>query len=113
MKKLVFLLLSICVISFWSCKSKSQQAETASVNDVEERWKSFPLPPVDVQQPYPDEAGSKLYFTIVENPEAFIREEINKVNAKLPAFQRISKVVFRDTDFARSPAMKILRNQQR
>ena len=49
----------------------------------------------------------------LENPEAFIREEINKVNAKLPAFQRISKVVFRDTDFARSPAMKILRNQQR
>ena len=47
------------------------------------------------------------------DPEGFIREEINKVNAKLPAFQRISKIVFRDTDFARSPAMKILRNQKR
>ena len=79
MKKLVYLLLSICVISFWSCKSKSQQAETASVNDVEERWKSFPLPPVDIQQPYPDEAGSKLYFTIVENPEAFIHEQSRRV----------------------------------
>ncbi|MBQ7912736.1 MAG: acyl--CoA ligase [Clostridia bacterium] len=47
------------------------------------------------------------------DPEAFIREEINKVNAKLPAFQRISKIVFRYEDFKRSPAMKILRNQQR
>ena len=49
----------------------------------------------------------------LEDPEAFIREEINKVNAKLPAFQRISKIVFRYEDFKRSPAMKILRNQQR
>ena len=47
------------------------------------------------------------------DPETFIREEINKVNAKLPAFQRISKIVFRYEDFKRSPAMKILRNQQR
>ena len=47
------------------------------------------------------------------DPEAFIREEINKVNAKLPAFQRISKIVFRYEDFQRSPAMKILRNQKR
>ena len=47
------------------------------------------------------------------DPEAFIREEINKVNATLPAFQRISKIVFRYEDFKRSPAMKILRNQQR
>lgn len=47
------------------------------------------------------------------DPESYIREKINEVNAKLPAFQRISKIVFRDTDFARSPAMKILRNQNR
>ena len=41
-----------------------------------------------------------------------ITEEINKVNSKLPSHQRIGKIVIRDTDFKRSPSMKILRNQQ-
>ena len=47
----------------------------------------------------------------IENAEEFIREEIHKINVTLPSFMRINKVVFRDTDFVRSPSMKILRNQ--
>jgi hypothetical protein len=79
MKKLFYLLLTVCIVSLGGCKGKSQSSGTTLVSDVEERWKSFPLPPVDIQQPYPDEEGSKLYFTIVENPEAFIHEQSRRV----------------------------------
>ena len=45
------------------------------------------------------------------DPEQYLREEINKVNEKLPSEQRINKIVIRETDFVRSPSMKIVRNQ--
>ena len=71
MKRLVYLLLSICIVSSWSCTGKTQQAE--------DPWASFQLPPVELKQPYPDEAGAKLYLTIVEDPEAFIHEQSRRV----------------------------------
>ena len=46
----------------------------------------------------------------IEDVEAHIREEVNKVNATLPSFERINKIIIRDTDFVRTPAMKIARN---
>ena len=45
------------------------------------------------------------------NPAAYIREGFAGVNMNLPAGQKISEIVIRTTDFARSPSMKILRNQ--
>jgi len=51
----------------------------ALVDDSSERWKSFPLPPVEVKQPYPNETGSMLYFAIVENPEEFIHIQSRRV----------------------------------
>ena len=47
----------------------------------------------------------------VADADAYLREEINKVNATLPSIQRINKIVIRETDFVRSPSMKIVRNQ--
>lgn len=47
-----------------------------------------------------------------EDKNAFIKEQIGKVNAKLPSFMKISKVVIRTEDFKRSPSMKIVRNKQ-
>ena len=47
-----------------------------------------------------------------EDPIAYLREQIYEVNRTLPTYQRVSKVVVRDTDFKRSPSMKILRNQK-
>lgn len=38
-----------------------------------------------------------------------IVEECEKVNASLPAFERVSRITVRDSDFARTPAMKIIR----
>ena len=47
-----------------------------------------------------------------EDPTAFLREQLNEVNRTLPGFERVSKIIIRDTDFKRSPSMKILRNQK-
>lgn len=46
----------------------------------------------------------------ISDIEAYIKEEVSKINATLPSFERINKVVVRDTDFVRTPAMKIARN---
>ena len=45
------------------------------------------------------------------DPEAYIREEVKKVNNSLPSFMRVSKVIIRKEDFVRTPAMKIIRGK--
>ncbi|MBO7638986.1 MAG: hypothetical protein J6S91_08425 [Treponema sp.] len=40
---------------------------------------------------------------------AFMTKQLEEVNSKLPSFQRVSKIVIRDTDFERTPSMKIKR----
>ena len=44
-----------------------------------------------------------------ENKAAYIKEELEKINHTLPPFQRISKIIIRDSDFQRTPAMKKVR----
>ena len=44
-----------------------------------------------------------------EARKAFAVSELEKVNRTLPGFQQVSKITVRDTDFARTPAMKIVR----
>ena len=40
---------------------------------------------------------------------AFLKAELEKINAKLPAFQRVNKITVRTSDFERTPSMKIVR----
>lgn len=40
-----------------------------------------------------------------------IRWKVDEINSTLPTFKRINKVVIRDSDFIRSPSMKIVRNK--
>ena len=47
----------------------------------------------------------------ITDVESYLKEKVAEVNQKLPAFQRINKVVIRDADFVRSPSMKIVRSQ--
>ena len=47
----------------------------------------------------------------IEDPEAYFREEVRRINETLPSFERIQKIVLRDTDFPRTPAMKIDRKK--
>jgi long-chain acyl-CoA synthetase len=46
----------------------------------------------------------------IEDINAYIKAEFERVNKTLPTFERINKLVIRDTDFIRTPAMKIARN---
>ena len=45
----------------------------------------------------------------VENPQKFIEEKIDELNKSLFDYEKISKVIIRKEDFARSPSMKIIR----
>lgn len=42
--------------------------------------------------------------------EAYFKEEVKKINETLHTYERINKVIIRDSDFVRTPAMKIARN---
>jgi long-chain acyl-CoA synthetase len=44
-----------------------------------------------------------------EARKAFAVAELEKINRTLPGFMQVSRIVVRDTDFQRSPAMKIVR----
>lgn len=44
-----------------------------------------------------------------EERKAAIVAECEKVNASLPSFERVSRITVRDSDFERTPAMKIVR----
>ncbi len=46
------------------------------------------------------------------DPKARILEELQKVNQTLPLYQRVNKITVRDSDFARTPSMKIVRYQK-
>ena len=45
----------------------------------------------------------------LEDPAAFIRTELEKINAALPPFERVQRITVRTTDFERTPSMKIKR----
>lgn len=43
---------------------------------------------------------------------AYLIQELQKINATLPGFARVQKITVRDSDFARTPSMKIVRYQK-
>lgn len=55
---------------------------------------------------------SELAKADAADKEAYLKEELNKINQTLPSFARVSRIIIRETDFKRSPSMKILRNGQ-
>ncbi len=77
-----------------------QMPESGSLtDDSPEQWKAFKLPPVHVQNPYPNETGSMLYFSIVEDPENFIHIQSRKVLEQLyftPEDELIPKISYLD-----------------
>lgn len=44
-----------------------------------------------------------------ENPEEFIISGLQEINSKLAPFERVSRITVRETDFERTPSMKIVR----
>ncbi len=55
---------------------------------------------------------SELSKVEAKDKMAFLMEELNKVNESLPPFEKASRIVIRETDFERTPAMKIKRYQK-
>ena len=53
---------------------------------------------------------SKVADRGITDIEAYLKAEVEVINKTLPAFERINKIIVRDTDFIRTPAMKIARN---
>lgn len=49
----------------------------------------------------------------INDVEKYVKERVAEINASLPSFERINKVIVRETDFVRSPSMKILRGQNK
>ena len=47
-----------------------------------------------------------------DNKDEYVLEQIKKVNASLPSFMRVNKIVLRKEDFERSPSMKIVRKKK-
>jgi len=47
----------------------------------------------------------------VEDVGAYLTGKIKEVNDTLPAFEKINKIIIRDSDFIRTPAMKIARQE--
>jgi long-chain acyl-CoA synthetase len=45
----------------------------------------------------------------LEDPNAYLMTQLKQVNESLPTYQKVSRIVIRDTDFERTPAMKIKR----
>jgi hypothetical protein len=68
-----------------------------------------------------DEDGKRLVLEIlprmtrvkelgIEDLYSYIKAEVDRINSTLPPFEQITKIIIRDTDFVRTPAMKIARN---
>lgn len=68
-----------------------------------------------------DEDGKRLVLEIlprmtrvkelgIEDLYSYVKGEVDKINITLPPFEQITKIIIRDTDFIRTPAMKIARN---
>ncbi len=47
----------------------------------------------------------------VEDTAAYVTAKVKEVNDSLPAFEKINKIIIRDKDFIRTPAMKIARQE--
>ncbi len=53
---------------------------------------------------------TKIKELNVEDIYSYLKSEVDKINEKLYSFEKINKFIVRDTDFIRTPAMKIARN---
>lgn len=45
----------------------------------------------------------------LEDPQTYMMQELERVNKTLLPYERVSRIVIRDTDFQRTPSMKIVR----
>ena len=95
--------------------------ENISPAEVEAQFNTLPV--VQDSQVFEDVDDSGRHFLALEVvPRAtemakldvadkitYLKEQLQQINAALPAFQRVTKITVRDSDFARTPSMKMVR----
>ena len=95
--------------------------ENISPAEVEAQFNTLPI--VQDSQVFEDVDDSGKHFLALEvvpratemakldvaDKTAYLKEQLQQINAALPAFQRVTKITVRDSDFARTPSMKIVR----
>lgn len=92
--------------------------ENVSPAELEQKFNALPF--IQDSQVFEDIEGGKRILALevvlrktvtaqtgVDN--GYIIAELEKVNASLPAFERVNRIEIRDKDFERSPSMKIVR----
>lgn len=95
--------------------------ENVSPAAVEAKFNVLPF--VQDSQVYEDMNESGNHFLALEivprmtelgkmqlsDPQKYMMQELEKVNMQLPGYERVNKIIIRDTDFERTPSMKIVR----
>lgn len=94
--------------------------EKISPFDLENRFDELDI--IQDSLVYLDEENGKLCIQVYprglelmkiqpQDPEAYVKEQVQLVNNSLPSFMRVSKIIIRKEDFVRTPAMKIIRGK--
>lgn len=94
--------------------------ENVSPAEVESKFNALPF--IQDSQVFEDIEGERHILALevvprmtvvskmgLDNPKEYIISELEKVNASLPAFERVNRIEIRDKDFERTPSMKIVR----
>lgn len=93
--------------------------ENISPAEVEAKFNELPC--VQDSQVYEDVNEQGVHFLALEvvpratelggidDISAYVVAELEKVNALLPSYERVNRIVIRDSDFERTPSMKIVR----
>ncbi len=98
--------------------------ENISPAEVEARFNELPF--VQDSQVFEDVSESGTHFLALEivpratelkkiqteDPQGYMMAELEKVNRQLPGYERVNRIVIRDSDFDRTPSMKIVRYQK-
>ena len=91
--------------------------ENISPAEVEAKFNALPF--IQDSQVFEDVSEQGTHFLALEVvlratelggiENDFIMAELERVNAALPSFERVNRIVIRDSDFERTPSMKIVR----
>jgi long-chain acyl-CoA synthetase len=93
-----------------------KSGEKFSPEEIENKFNNLPLIKDSLVYLHNDEIILEVFPRDIKNLDHELRDQkikalFQEINAQLPTFMSINKLIIRTTDFKRSPAMKVLRTQ--